>query len=244
VPEFLRDQIWQFIGALVTFVGIPVTVALALVLRKRKQLSYEILSHVPLLNVEEAIQGRVKILFDGQPVGNVQLVEVKIKNSGNVPVLRTDYERPISLHFGDGSTILSAEVSERDPDNLGASVRADEGRVNLNPVLLNAGDWATIKVLVSQVTKHVQIDGRVIGVRRLLDERGHVSWLDAMVFICMGLWLLGTLSGAILTAFDVPISKAVLRVALISFGLASILACVSIVSGRISSRAKFRKKAH
>jgi len=44
MPEALRDPIWQFIGAVLAFAAIVISILLYFMQRRRKALSYEIVS--------------------------------------------------------------------------------------------------------------------------------------------------------------------------------------------------------
>jgi len=192
--EILRDQVWEFVGGVfLGLVAIIVTIILWRTQRRRKALSYEIISRTPLLSVEDEVKGKVQILFDGNPVQDIHLVVLKIINSGNVPIVSTDYERPVSLSFGENPRILTAEVSETDPDNLEISVDIQATKVMLDPVLLNGGDSITLKFLVSQLDE-INIDGRIIGVK---DIRKHTAGITANRLRSFGAYLV--LAGATLS---------------------------------------------
>jgi len=49
MEELLRDQIWQFVGAILGFIAIIVTVILYIVERRRKSLVYKVLTYASLL---------------------------------------------------------------------------------------------------------------------------------------------------------------------------------------------------
>ena len=65
IKAFLTIPLWGFVGIIVAFV---VPVLLYLLQRKRKALSYNVVSITPLLNVEEEEEGRLKILFEDKQV--------------------------------------------------------------------------------------------------------------------------------------------------------------------------------
>jgi len=167
MPEALRDPIWQFIGALLAFSAIVISILLYWMQRRRKVLSYEIVSRTPLLSVEEEVKGKLQILFDGSPVQDVHLVIIKVMNSGNMPIVSADYERQVRIAFGENTRILTAEVSETSPDNLEASVSLESKAVVLAPILLNSGDSITVKMLVSQFDREISVDGRIVGVKTI-----------------------------------------------------------------------------
>jgi hypothetical protein len=91
--DLLRDPLWQFVGAVLVVVALMVSVTIFFAEKKRKELSYEILSHSEILSATEEIEGKLKILFKGEVVRNVHLLIVKLINSGNTPITSTDYER-------------------------------------------------------------------------------------------------------------------------------------------------------
>jgi hypothetical protein len=168
MEEILRDPVWQFIATF--FVGVTaiiVSIILYLKQRQRKALSYEIVSSIPLLSMEEEVKERLQILFNNKPVQKVYLVIVRIVNSGNVPITSADYEIPVSFCFHEDTKVLTAEISETNPENLRASLVIENTKIILTPILLNSGDSITIKMLVSQFDGQISVDGRIIGVKRI-----------------------------------------------------------------------------
>jgi hypothetical protein len=161
----------EFAGFLLALVTIVVTIVIYMRQRQRKKVSYTVLSSVPLLSVKEEIKGNLQILFNGKPIQQVQLVEVKIINSGNIPIQKTDYEHPISLSFGKTAQILSAEVKEKIPRNIDATIGIKEGKIILEPTLLNGGDSVILKMLVTMFEK-VIVDGRIAGVKEIREFTG------------------------------------------------------------------------
>jgi len=167
MPAILRDQIWQFVGAAFGFAAIIVSIVLYRTQRRRKALSYDIITFpTPLLSVDNEVKGKVQVLFDGNPVQDVYLVTLEFINSGNVPIVPADYVRRVSVSFGESARILTCEVVKTDPDNLEASVDIEATRVALEPVLLNSGDAITLKFLVSGFDV-IEFDGRIVGVKHV-----------------------------------------------------------------------------
>ena len=56
--ELLRDPLWQFVGAILGFVAIGITIIIFWLQRTRKSLSYEILSNTSLLTIKEELEGK------------------------------------------------------------------------------------------------------------------------------------------------------------------------------------------
>ena len=190
MPDILRDPLWQFVGALLGIFAIIVSIVLFFAQRKKKSLSYEILSKTPVLSAAEEIAGKLQILFQGEVVQKVYLLVIRISNTGNVPIASSDYERPISIRFGGEARILTTEVSESEPKNMDAKVETRDQNILVKPVLLNSGDSITIKSLVSNYSGKLNIDGRIIGVKNISPKRD-TSNIWSVVLMIAGMVLFG-----------------------------------------------------
>jgi hypothetical protein len=91
--EFFRDAAWQ---TLLGGVALIVTIVIYYLQKQRKELAFGVLSARTLVNVSEQVASRVVISFDGVPVTNIRLVVIGLKNSGDKPILATDFERPMT----------------------------------------------------------------------------------------------------------------------------------------------------
>jgi len=106
--------------------------------------------------------------------------------------LSTDYKHPVRIGFGINARILTAEVSEVSPDNLQASVSIEDAWLVLAPILLNSGDSITVKTLVSQFDKQVNIDGRIVGVKTIKEATEGRAQYFILALGSVGLTTIGT----------------------------------------------------
>ncbi len=164
---FFRDPAWQFVGVVLALAALVVSLLIYWLQRQKKSLSYEILSKNQLLTVKEALEGRLQVLYEGQPAQNICLLFIRLFNSGNVPIPASDYERKISLSIGTSSKILSGVVTNVYPKNLAIDISIEENRVTLQPILLNSKDSVTLKLLVSDFNANITVDGRIVGVKSI-----------------------------------------------------------------------------
>jgi hypothetical protein len=188
--EFLRDPVWQFIGAVVGVWAIVVTIILYFLQHRRKALSYEILSCEPLVGRPVELEGSLQILFGGQPVQDVYLLAIKITNSGNQPIKSDDYERSLTISVDAPARILTAQVIETNPPNLLPELLPDDSdgwhsqlppalaldtdlrTIPLKRTLLNTGDSFTVKMLVSEFSSgRFYLDGRIVGVSGIKEAK-------------------------------------------------------------------------
>lgn len=164
-PDLFRDDVWSFVGAIFALV---VPFLIYLYQRERRELAFGIFYETRLLSLSSELATRVQILFDGVRVENVSLVVLALKNSGNRPILATDFQDPVDVSFSDGATPLSMEISRQVPQNLDAQVEISDDGLRINPLLLNPGDYLIVKVLAAGETVEVTAKTRVIGISALV----------------------------------------------------------------------------
>jgi len=185
--EILRDPVSLVaIGIVTVVVAIAVPVVVFVWGRRRKELSYEIVTRTPVASVAEGVDSRLQMVFDGAAVRDVQLVVIRIVNSGNVPITRDDYERPVRIVFRRPARLLTAEQLSSDPESLGGwggfSYNAEGAK--LHPMLFNGGDSITLQLLVAGLQGEMEIDGRVVGVRHIKEmkpRRDALTWRELLI---------------------------------------------------------------
>jgi len=197
MPDWLTPPV--VLSSLLALSGILVGVIQSRRQRKFKALAYQVSPIFPLLSVSESIGGSVKILYEDQPVEGLEGVTVRIQNTGREPIEKGDYERPVTVVFGEGAQILKAEIAEEKPDEIEAAITVNDSSVQLTPTLLNPEDSVTISVLLTQFEKDKpDVDGRIVGVRRIEERAGDPAanywWRDRRVLwtviLVLALWSL------------------------------------------------------
>ena len=180
--ELLRDPAWQFAGVLVALLTVMVMLLVYRLQRPKKALSYEVVSKNQLLTVKEELQGRLQVLYEGQPAKDICLLVIRFFNSGNIPITTADYERSVSFGTGASSKVLSVAITDVNPKNLVTNLTVEESRVTLQPVLMNSKDSITLKLLVKEFEGTVAVDGRVVGVRAI-SNAGQTPRYQAFILV-------------------------------------------------------------
>lgn len=189
----LFTNIWDFFStnqmAVLSVIAIILTIVIYLREKRKKGFSYNIVSANPVVSVEERVADKVRIFFDDEQVEDVHLVVMEIWNSGNQPILETDFDRDVSFNFGEDALILSSSVVAVEPRGLKPSFNLMGSSARLSPLLLNDGDKMTVNFLVSNWDSDaLDIDGRITGVKDIkLDIE--ISTMSK-IFIVLGLALL------------------------------------------------------
>jgi hypothetical protein len=204
MSEMLRDPVWQFVGALIAFLAFIASLTVLLLQRQRKSLSYHILSQTPLFEVGEELKGKLQILYEGNAVENVHLLLIRLANTGNQPIVPQDYERLITIHVGRNARLLSAEIYESEPRDLGATLSIEGSALQISPVLMNSGDSMTIKILASNPASELEFDSRIVGVKEiglLREERGkfYIPYFAGAILFLLG--IIGDIRGHSLSRF-------------------------------------------
>ncbi len=174
--DFLRDPIWTFLSIIITATLTIISLAVSKRWQSRKRIAYEIISNTPVLAVSPRIKHRVKILFDGKPVTDVDLLTIKLWNAGNVPINRNDYEKPFTFSFGTNAKILSTNTFDAKPGNINVVLTQAKNSITLQPTLLNPGDSVKLAVLITQFKEgDIEVDTRIEGVKQVTESKPAIS---------------------------------------------------------------------
>lgn len=163
--EILRDPLWQFVGAVLAVAALVASFVIYQLQRSRKGITYDILSRTNVLTIREELEGKLQVLYEGEPAKSLTLMVLKVWNSGNQPILASDFERPLSFCTGNASRLLSAAVTQVEPAELLIDVAVAENILTVKPTLLNPGDAVTLKLLVRDSGSVLCPDARVVGVK-------------------------------------------------------------------------------
>jgi hypothetical protein len=146
--------------------------------RNQKALTYRTITDTLLVNRHGDAPGKVKILYDGQAVENVRLIEVELRNSGAQPITDKDFYERVTISLGEGK-IFETEIQRVNPPDLKVKLNYTEvhtgltngdrlfemQNVTLEPLLLNAGNVIVIKLLTdAPKTCKARVSGRIVGV--------------------------------------------------------------------------------
>lgn len=196
MQNFLGNFPWQLLvsvaGVIIGILAIVVSIRLARSQRPRRQLSY-MTSIIPLVAVRKEVKGRLRIFFDDKPVSNADMVILTLINSGNQPITPQDFVSPVTISFGSQAEILSCDITETVPEDLGALVDVAPKSIVLKPLLLNSEDTVTMKILLTQYEGEPAVRGRVLGIKDIQPTQQHSSdWYTVNEYVFFGAFLVTT----------------------------------------------------
>lgn len=165
----LRDPIWQFIGIIITLFLFIVPFLIRK--KSRKQLSFTILSNTSLISIDDKLKGDVSIRFKNESVSDLRLLVFSVKNTGNVPVLRADYEKQFKVILPYDTQVLSSEIFNASPTSLTISFdevidsENSEHYFQFEPVLFNPGDQFSFKIFAANFSGNIKSSVRIVGMQ-------------------------------------------------------------------------------
>jgi hypothetical protein len=164
---------WSFLGWLFGVLGIGLAVYFGFYYSKTPSLIFDVLSNTTIADLSED-QGKLDILYNGKSIksaGNaLSVIILRIENNGTA-ALRPDSftpDAPLGFVITEGEMIEAPQViggsSEYLKQNLKPSLY-DKQTAYLKPVIIQAGESATLKALViHQVNPKSPLDIKPIGV--------------------------------------------------------------------------------
>ena len=153
---------------------------------RKKTLTYTVLTNSGLVPISYEAQNNIQILYKGKVVPNVQLVEMRIKNSGSLPIKPEDYIEPLRIRLPN-SKILASEV--RDAHSVGAYIEtksSNRSEIVLSKTLLNPTDFFDVKILLADGDSDLSVIGRIVGVSKIQNLTGHnVNYYILLSFVAV-----------------------------------------------------------
>jgi len=171
--------------------------------RKKKQLTSEI-SSTSMVYISQAIKGNITAEYKNHPINNLNLLLLKIKNTGNKTIEQADYDinnPQTRFDFGNSSEILEAEAIESEPDSIknGLSITytSGSGKIEFNSLLLNQSESITLKILISGFENEIKDETRLKNVKQILKSKFYM--VPSLKNLAISVILLTTLSPLLLS---------------------------------------------
>jgi hypothetical protein len=121
----------------------------------------------------EALDGEIEIRYKGKPVKNIFLVRVKIKNTGNLPIRRSDVIEPLTFTFEPDVVILrEPRIIEQNPQNLKATWEPNRSNTSSKAIgflfdLLNPNDEVSAEFICAGNPQLPKTTARIEGVSNI-----------------------------------------------------------------------------
>jgi|GEM_PF-2312731 len=223
---FFSGQAWDIVARTVTAIT-SVVVCIRSVLwffgeRERKCLKCDIVK-TPVLRDHKDVDRKLSILFNGRPVQDVGVVNVRLWNSGNRPIAPEDYNQAVRIYCSGNVQILTFKLGETQPPNIEVELTPHNGHrhdhagsgdvfLEVERILLNKGDSVAFQFLITGVTDtRLSIVGHICGAPvhewhriRMQSYLSHVSAIIVNAIVIVAMMAKSTGSINILFALAAP----------------------------------------
>jgi len=167
--EFFSRNWSLIIVVAVLFIALGLASRLDQVNMPGRELSITLVDILPFELGEGADGVQVSLDVDGVPAQEACLTVVWIRNTGNVPIEKDDYEEDIQFFPRNDAAIVKI-LYELMPEDINMELSYDSKRASLSPALLNPGDQVIMHVFTTGEPPDWGLDARVAGVRQLAGE--------------------------------------------------------------------------
>ncbi|MPR35137.1 hypothetical protein [Salmonirosea aquatica] len=140
----------------------------------KKELSYFVKDKISLININSEYRNRFKIQFDSKIINDLSLITIEIINTGNQPILKSDFENDIELDLTQPLNkkidILSYEIIDRSPINISNSLIKKHEKLYISAALLNPKDNFKIQLLTDFeeiASISIKINSRISGINQI-----------------------------------------------------------------------------
>jgi hypothetical protein len=161
----ISERAFQVVLAIFsTMLGLIAGIFATRLQRDRRRLQYTIRADTRLLGGEtEDFRGDIELFHDGKRIEDPQLLIIHFENSGNRPILPSDYYEPISFDLTTGQ-VLSVGITQKSEESIDSHVSVQSQTISLDPLLMNPKDWIDLKILTDGPAGNVSARSRIAGV--------------------------------------------------------------------------------
>lgn len=164
---------WKFlITILATVAGVTVPVWLWQADQNSKSLSIKLATKISIQPKEQGTISGIEISVDGERLINPHLVVFEIRNNGSKPIPAADFESPVQIIPESETKLVRANITEKIPKDIDASLAINSQGISLKPALLNPGDILSVTAITSGDSPTFQPKARIIGVSNVVLEDG------------------------------------------------------------------------
>lgn len=145
--------------------AVAVPIAFYFIQLEKKSISYEIISASDLLAPAKSVPDEFEVSFLGDKLKDLFIINIRVMNDGDIPIKREDFDKSLNLDFGQDSLVLKALIEDKMPSNLPAEIKLKERFIEIAPLLLNSGDYFTIKAFATGIKAPPILETRITGIK-------------------------------------------------------------------------------
>jgi hypothetical protein len=189
MEELFSKPWWESIGVLTGGLLSVIAIIIAIRQNKKKRLVYSVPYLIPLVDINEKIKNDFEIKYKGEVISQVCLTEIKIENTGSIPVKKEDFDEPIKIEIQNCKHIFSLELIDVFPENLSVNldVISNSNIIHLNPLLLNPKDFIKFKIVFEGDDSSIKITSRIADLSQIQLKKESINSKMWLVFILISI---------------------------------------------------------
>jgi hypothetical protein len=161
--DYIFDHIIEILAILVAFI-------IFYLQRRKKSLTYITLTSSEVISISDKVKGNnnVQVTYLGKPVSNLQLLEIRVKNTGNLSIKPDDYIEPLAIRYPNTTNMISVDII--DQQLLGVQILpevSDTTKTILSRTLLNPNDFFDVRILLGDGSRDFSMTGRIVGLSKI-----------------------------------------------------------------------------
>jgi hypothetical protein len=146
----MLDKIAKFLrrNALTIMLAVVPPLLIWFFLQKEStDLSVTVTSKTSVVSLNSDFSDGVEVYHNKKPINGLFVADIKIKNEGNRPIEKADFDTPLKVEFN-GEVIKPVKLVSTEPAGLPVDASVDKQSVVINPLLINPEDTFHIQVKV------------------------------------------------------------------------------------------------
>lgn len=163
--KFIQNNWRWIIGICLSFLAVLIPAWFSISQNKTKSLDIKINNITPLIENGSGDLEDIVITYGGVKIDNPYSSVIEISNSGNLPIEKQDYEKPIEITVGKNTNVIKANISETIPKGISSNVTFDKNKILVHSALLNPEDKVVIDVLTGTGSPAFAASGRISGIK-------------------------------------------------------------------------------
>lgn len=203
---------WKFLATtLIAISGVVAPIWLWQSDQDSKSLTMIVVSKTPIATNNASQIDGLQFTFDKQPVSNLYITAIDLKNTGSKSIQKVDFDTPIEVKVGASTKILRVKVENVLPKDLNPSASFDQNSFKIAPLLLNPKDKMRISVISSNDTPSFVPASRISGVSEVVlidnttssrqDNKKILHWGISVLLLTL------YVGGFISTLYDLAVNK-------------------------------------
>lgn len=115
--------------------------------------------------------------------------DLRINNSGNTPIIPSDYYEDIILKINSQSRLIEASIYNKDPENISVGIAIQNNDIHLSKELLNPGDNYGLSFITCGEEPKFHFQTRISKLSEITEKLSS-EFSDKNIFLCFHLLIL------------------------------------------------------